>query len=680
MAKATPPYTSFNGGEVSPELEGRIDIEKYHSSLYRCENMIPMIQGPARRRSGTRFEKEAKDSTKPPFLSKFIFNVTQSFILEWGDKYVRFHTNHGAVLEALQTITAATQASPAVITVTGHGYSTGDEVFISAIVGMTRLNNRYFKITVIDANTFSLQDFGGNPVNSTTYAAYVSGGTVGRVYEIATPYAYADLTDQKGLFALRFAQIEDVVYVTNTLSVYSAQKLSRLADNNWTIAPVVFGGGPFKPLNANNSPVMYASGQTGQVTVTVNIAAVIASIGTDGGGPFITLTKPLDAVPPPGTSVGDLTSDKNTTPTHTVAAGSTVSKLYLGSTAHFMQGDLIVIGMGPSTPVFLGGYVGALLYLGTHDIHRVKPWIVGQACKVGQLRRYNGVTYKCFDAGVAGVNCAVVPPTQLFGDAYDGSEMSGNGWTYQDPGYGWGTIIAVAADGNSCTVQVGDPTDVDPPVQYPIGVTADSAWQNDGASGGISPTPLWAIGAWNSVDGYPTHVYFFLNRLVFARFQDMRFSVSEDFENFVAETPGGVVTDDMAISITAPVQDVITWLQEATSVEALGVGTSGGELVAGQISDSAPLSPTNTRISPQGTRGSSAIPALRIANGILFVQTSGKKVRKLVYEFYTNSWQSTDLTILAREIAAAGLTAMDYQQEPDSVVWAIRKPINGAAA
>ena len=38
MAKQTIVYTSLVGGEVSPEIQGRIDTEKYYSSLGTQEN------------------------------------------------------------------------------------------------------------------------------------------------------------------------------------------------------------------------------------------------------------------------------------------------------------------------------------------------------------------------------------------------------------------------------------------------------------------------------------------------------------------------------------------------------------------------------------------------------------------------------------------------------------------
>lgn len=70
-----------------------------------------------------------------------------------------------------RNITAITQANPGVVTATAHGFVSGDRIRIASVVGMTQVNNLYFTITVIDANSFSIG------VNSTTYTAYASGGT-----------------------------------------------------------------------------------------------------------------------------------------------------------------------------------------------------------------------------------------------------------------------------------------------------------------------------------------------------------------------------------------------------------------------------------------------------------------------------------------------------------------------
>lgn len=68
-----------------------------------------------------------------------------------------------------KTITGATNATPIVITITSHGYQTGDQAIISGVLGNTAANGNW-TITVLTANTFSLNGSVGN-------GAYTSGGT-----------------------------------------------------------------------------------------------------------------------------------------------------------------------------------------------------------------------------------------------------------------------------------------------------------------------------------------------------------------------------------------------------------------------------------------------------------------------------------------------------------------------
>lgn len=78
--------------------------------------------------------------------------------------------------ETAVTITAATKANPCVVTATSHGMSDGDRVLIDDVGGMTEINDRYFSINVLTANTFQLLN-----ENSTAYTTYTSGGTALRV-------------------------------------------------------------------------------------------------------------------------------------------------------------------------------------------------------------------------------------------------------------------------------------------------------------------------------------------------------------------------------------------------------------------------------------------------------------------------------------------------------------------
>lgn len=93
----------------------------------------------------------------------------------------------GLWLPTQATITGASSANPCVITATSHGFSTGDTVTISNVVGMVQLNTNRYIITRIDANSFSLNDLFGNPVNSSAYGTYVSGGIANKISTNETP-------------------------------------------------------------------------------------------------------------------------------------------------------------------------------------------------------------------------------------------------------------------------------------------------------------------------------------------------------------------------------------------------------------------------------------------------------------------------------------------------------------
>src|SRR3990167_3886544 len=154
--KASPSQTSFNAGELSPRLEGRVDLSKYVNGCRTMQNFLPTVQGPAIKRSGTRHVKPIKDQAAGARLVRFEFGTTQAYILEFGNLYCRVYKDSGGVLEATVAINAVAAATPIEITTgAAHGYSTGDQVFIagSAIAG---INGSYYDITVTGGTTFTL--------------------------------------------------------------------------------------------------------------------------------------------------------------------------------------------------------------------------------------------------------------------------------------------------------------------------------------------------------------------------------------------------------------------------------------------------------------------------------------------------------------------------------------------
>jgi len=74
-----------------------------------------------------------------------------------------------------KAVTAATNANPCQVTITGHGFTNGDKVVFHNIGGMTQLNftngSTGYTVTVVDTDNITIG------VDSTAYGTYTSGGT-----------------------------------------------------------------------------------------------------------------------------------------------------------------------------------------------------------------------------------------------------------------------------------------------------------------------------------------------------------------------------------------------------------------------------------------------------------------------------------------------------------------------
>ena len=100
MARVAVQLTNFTGGELSPRLDGRNDLAKYASGCSTLENLIVYPHGSAARRPGTNFVAAVKDSTKKTRLIPFEFSTTQTYMLEFGNQYIRFYKDNGQILSS----------------------------------------------------------------------------------------------------------------------------------------------------------------------------------------------------------------------------------------------------------------------------------------------------------------------------------------------------------------------------------------------------------------------------------------------------------------------------------------------------------------------------------------------------------------------------------------------------
>ena len=97
MPKTLVSVPSFTAGQLSPRMEGRTDFQKYFSSGKKINNFVVQPHGPVTRRPGTHFVSEVKDSSKATRLIPFSFSTTQTYILEFGNQYIRFYKDDGQI-------------------------------------------------------------------------------------------------------------------------------------------------------------------------------------------------------------------------------------------------------------------------------------------------------------------------------------------------------------------------------------------------------------------------------------------------------------------------------------------------------------------------------------------------------------------------------------------------------
>lgn len=248
---------SFVGGEITPALHSRVDIEKYHNALSRVKNFFIHAQGGVSNRAGTEFVGECRSGINR--IIPFQFNTEQAYALVFSDNNLRVIRNGGYVVESAQNITNITAANPAVITVATHGYSNGDTVYLSG-TGVAALDNKYFVISNSTASTFEVSADG---------TGWSSGGTAERLFELLVGW------NQDELFDLIYTQSADVMTVNHP--DYVPVEITRTAHDNWTDTPITVGSTTSAPTNIRINDIGTPSGSNNR-----NYRYVITAVDSNG--------------------------------------------------------------------------------------------------------------------------------------------------------------------------------------------------------------------------------------------------------------------------------------------------------------------------------------------------------------------------------------------------------------
>jgi Ubiquitin-activating enzyme E1 FCCH domain len=257
---------AFTAGVLAQTAHGRTDLEKYDLGLAEGENYFVDYKGGISNRTGSVFGDFVFEPEHPTrlFTFKYSPDIADTFLVLFGNGYIRFIQDNAYVLEAAKTVTAVTRTAPGVFTCAGHGFTSGDVLRLYDFTGMIELNKRSFKVNVLSSNTFSLIDPFGEPVDTSDYGTFVS-GKAARVLTLVSPYDPDDLAD------LAAKQNKNTIKFTSVK--YHPKNLTRAQDGTWSIANAV--------ISSNQAPPSGLVG-TPSAAGTAGIAWGVTSVGFDG--------------------------------------------------------------------------------------------------------------------------------------------------------------------------------------------------------------------------------------------------------------------------------------------------------------------------------------------------------------------------------------------------------------
>lgn len=681
--------TSFNAGEWAPALNSRVDLQKYHTGAALLRNFFVDYRGGATARAGTKYILQAR-SNLTVRLIPFQASFTVSYVLEFGQGYIRFYSNESPVLETATTISAV-NIGTSTITDTGHGYANGDWVYILGIVGTlgAQLNGNYYIIAGKTTNTYTLTDLNGNAIAFT--GAYTSGGTAQRVYTILdSPYQANELAQIK--FALN----------VNTMILchpnYPPYQLVLTGATNWALSAINFGptiaaptgGSVATTLSSGSVHYAYivtavdANGQESEVSAFIN-GGGWTDIRTVAGTNTVTWSGVTGAASyniyraepsyagaiPAGSAFGfvgnviDTTFiDSNVTPDF--SQGPPVSQNPFDGTGvqsvNVTNNGTNYAGLAVPTVSFSGGGGSGAAAIATLNCTSMVPnaSTANNTSQVGDIFNINaGYNAGNLNVRVTAISGLDIPTTV--------SVITGGGVTS-------GTVLGSVYGTNVRNGGIIEFTNL-------VWILSSVGITSPGVDYTSAPTVALSTGSGAATatigtpsSGNPTVPGFIQQRLALmgpvASPEQFNFSSVAAYYNFDVHNP---IEADDAIQGTLVSGQLNTIKSMVPQPYGLIVFSDKLAWLFNGGSNGTALSPLTIVANAQAYNGAADLPPIIANDNILYVQAKGSIVRDLVYNYYTQIYTGSDISVLSSHLFY-GYTLLEWAwcEEPFKIVWAVR--------
>lgn len=605
---------AFIAGEISPTLFGRTDLTKYDLAVAEGLNFFVDYRGGLSSRPGFAFVDFVKADDKETRMFPFSFSpdLSNSYIVLFGDEYIRFIQDGAYVLSASKTITNITQASPGVVTSTSHGLTTGHWGKIVNVAGMTELNGRVFEIGTTTTHTFELLSVpDGTPFDTTLLTAYASGGLFKPIYEIASPFADTDLA------SLAVEQYRDLLRITSL--DFPIHNLTRISHTNWSIAEEVIS-----PYEEGPAITGSSTSAAGTAETVFAVTKVLADGSESSIGP---LTK-LDSI------VNYTATEGSVSVTWAAEADADYYHVYRSI-------------VSSSETLYSGvelGFVGRAFGTSFTD-----PNIIPDFTRAPQIN------YNPF-APSAVIGITITAP----GTGYPafGTTCTVTG----APGSGFDAEVITDAAGAVVNVLIKSEGE---------GYVSPSVSFGGGGSGATATATLRSASG-----TFPSLSAIFQQRQIYAASETRPITIwgsrIKQFSNF--NSSPFVLDDDsfefdLDTAAISPIRHLLVTRGGLLAMTQENVwllnGGSAGE----------PITPSNALAEPQSYTGVGVVKPIAIGTDYLFTEGKGHAARMLTYNEISRVYGSDDKSILSNHLFGTGkdIIRWAYQESPYKVVWSIRE-------
>lgn len=660
MSKQKVIQTNFTGGELSPLMFGRVDTVKYQNGAAKLKNMLVRQQGGLWMRGGSRFVHEVKDSSKKTFIYEFEYSDVQSYIIEFGDLYIRIYYDGGFVETApasgvpLEVVTTYVEADLETLVIT----QSADVLYV------THKNYPPRKIRRLGANSWDIVDCDFQDGPYITDVGIDATLTVSNVTSIAKAVSTAAFFSSAPVTSKVISAVNKVgsfyEFTTSTNHGWSTGQIVNISNVSF-LHTAMWGRQVNTPIDGQYSITVVAVNKFYATTGWFNAensANIISWSVTGALAQTVGTAQHFEYRKDNNYVLAKIITVTDTTHADVFVLSNVKTDISKYAKITVNTGDSPATVNSTLSDVFSLNDIGKYVRTTAGNWFQITGFNSTQQCTVGSIITL--INYSpdvlTVSVGASTVQCQVTSDVNLFAST-DVSRHIRFNFGGKRP---WGKITNVFSATSISVILYAE---------MPVDPTNVAKLYNNGV------TNLWQLGAWYT-GNFPRAISFHEQRLWFGGSirEPLNFwgSQPNDYENMAPTEYDSVVLDTSAInySLVANKANPILWLLSANT---LLIGTQSSEWqVKAASSINQPITPTNINATEQTNNGSLAgCRPIKLGNAIGFIQKAGRKMIEIAYDFQQDSFVGKNLCVVSEHILRKGGKAKSiaYQREPSNVVW-----------